>query len=304
VRTGAPGTHAANNIVALERYWARMGLRPIYQQRHIWYLEPSKFTRRFTKDEVAIAAAKTAKRQTGKKRAADALGQRQQHRTKVERTSSRAELAENRTRNRSLDVSEPQDFSKIISQKVPPLDGKLTPRMVYLLMQAAETGADVLRTDINSFKDGEPGLCYWGCEFFPKALRGGVFKAFVRGMIEIVDLIAAIFKLERLPTESAITRILSPWGSATSLSLGHEFGLRINRHTVSHFFSKGGRVEFVIQAIIEESMSLYDEQDGLEDSLSGWPEYHTLPSNELDGDFNAIRRALIPQIEAAGLQRS
>jgi len=174
--------------------------------------------------------------------------------------------------------------------------GKLAARVHYALTMAAEQGADRLRIDANShFKDGVPGGKFWGSESLPEDMRAAVFKAFVNGMAEVLDTVAALLRDEQLPTVSAVMDILAPFSAPAAR---RRLGLRrLNRHLVSHFFSKGGRVEHVLHALLEKAAPVYEECDGAAEgggTNKASEAFQLLPSHMLDGDFDFVRSALIP----------
>jgi len=174
--------------------------------------------------------------------------------------------------------------------------GRLTARVHYALTMAAEQGADRLRIDANShFKDGVPGGKFWGFESLPEEMRTAVFKAFVNGMAEVLDTVAALLRDEQLPTVSTVMNILAPFSPPAPR---RRLGLRrLNRHLVSHFFSKGGCVEHVLHALLEKAAAVYEECDGAEEgggTHKPSEAFQLLPSHMLDGDFDFVRSALLP----------
>jgi hypothetical protein len=177
----------------------------------------------------------------------------------------------------------------------------------------------MLRADADQFVNGKPGGAYWGCQCLPPHLRSGVFKAFVKGMAEIVDVICALLReprlevevenefeqleaatskneFEQLPTPEAVLRVLSPFEDTQR----EELGLQLNRHFVSHFFGKGGRVEAVIEAVIEEATAFYETQEecGARQDETRSADYHHLPMKMLDGDFDYLKPFLM--VSSAG----
>merc|ERR1712039_224101 len=98
------------------------------------------------------------------------------------------------------------------------------------------------------------GGAHWGSERLPPALRGKVFKAFVKGMMEVMAVVKALLERGRAPTTATVSEVLF----ATRAPLGKELGLCLNRHMVSHFFGKGGRVEHILQALVDEAASFYE----------------------------------------------
>merc|ERR1719229_1646178 len=111
------------------------------------------------------------------------------------------------------------DFSK-------GLGDQLSPRIYLALTYAAESAWGAVLADAAGFTDGSRGGSFWGSEFFPEEIQGSVFKAFVRGIGEIVQVIEALLKSRRIPTVPTITQVLTPF---TGKHL-EELGLRINRH--------------------------------------------------------------------------
>uniref|UniRef100_A0A7S4Q925 Uncharacterized protein n=1 Tax=Alexandrium monilatum TaxID=311494 RepID=A0A7S4Q925_9DINO len=166
--------------------------------------------------------------------------------------------------------------------------------MHYAMIFAVEQGVEALQHDAEQFQDGVPGGHYWGCDCFPEHLRADVYKAFVRGMVEIMVLLGAMLKAERLPLLSEVMRLLAPFTPAP----GRELGLRLNKHAISHFFGKGGKVDYILRSVIEDATTFYEEREGGEEDecdRRDFHEYYGLPNHMLDGDFDFVRSALIPQ---------
>lgn len=69
----------------------------------------------------------------------------------------------------------------------------------------------------------------------------------------------------------------------------------VDRHAVSHFFSKGGDASYVIQAVLDEAAVFYEdrEADVSEQEMTSHGRYHALPLHMLDGDFEFARAVLM-----------
>lgn len=170
---------------------------------------------------------------------------------------------------------------------------KMTPRMRCALAYAAGAGAAALRLRAcEGFIDGQLGSGYWGSAWFPVDLQCGVFKTFLLGMADILDVVGGLLRGNQVPTTEAIHRVLSPFGSSAQ----HALGLNFQRHAVSHFFGKGGQLEYVLLAVVEDAAVFYDSQEDssrLDDGESlANRTYHNLPLKMLDGDFDFVRCAL------------
>merc|ERR1712216_639521 len=140
----------------------------------------------------------------------------------------------------------------------PRMVGGLTPRMRYALVAASDAASETLRDDAEkNFINGRPGGEYWGQNRIPAALRDKVFKAFVRGMAEGSDAFAFLLRKRRLPTSALLAEVLTPMSAVMAKHLG----LRVNRQLVSHFLSKGGQTEHVVQAILDGAVSFYEERE-------------------------------------------
>merc|ERR1712187_484203 len=141
--------------------------------------------------------------------------------------------------------------------------GELTPRMYYALTMAAAAGTDALRADAQAhFVDGKPGGHFWRSDCLPEVLRKQVFKAFVLGMSEVASVIGALLESKQMPTLEAASDALSPFSGKPLQTLG----LRVNRHLVSHFFSKGGSVEHVLRAVVDEATAFYEAREDTQDA--------------------------------------
>ena len=86
-------------------------------------------------------------------------------------------------------------------------------------------------------------------EALPRTLQGTVYKAFVKGMAEVADVVFALLRHRQVPTALVVTEVLSPF----ACDPGRSIGLEINKHLVSHFFAKGGEASQVLNAVLEEA---------------------------------------------------
>mmetsp|Transcript_10837 Transcript_10837/g.24511 ORF Transcript_10837/g.24511 Transcript_10837/m.24511 type:complete len:465 (+) Transcript_10837:43-1437(+) len=286
---------------AQEHPWAKLGFKRVEVDGTAWLLMELGFRRKrrptaaklrgraFIRARLRATADASAKAATAG-RGADGAPQLGRSRTPPSPLPPRAPLSATSAPTRP----EPEPVPKRPRHGL--LGGKLTPRVHYALVFATGLGADLLRLDANSFTNGTPGGHYWGCEWFPASLQCDVFKAFVKGMAEVVDVVGAMLKVEQLPTVPAVMKVLSPW----AYSPGACLGLRVNKHMVSHFFSKGGRVEHIIQAVVDEAASFYSDRECTEDEdlpeHGEFVDYHFLPNHMLDGDFEFVKSALIPEL--------
>jgi len=167
---------------------------------------------------------------------------------------------------------------------------KLTPRFRYAMGIAVGTGAASLQADAARFTSGKPGGHYWGCEWFPARLRQNVFKAYVNGFAELLALIGGLLQFQQAPTVDTLSRAIAPFVGHP----GQEFGLKLNKHFLSHFFGVGGTVESALLAIVKEASTFCEvcesrHGQGDEDAFRG---YHALPIHMLDGDFEFVRTVL------------
>jgi len=192
---------------------------------------------------------------------------------------------------RCADAVRPEIRQKRV--KVALLGGKLTPRMHYALAAAAQIGATTLRSDACRFVNGMPGGAHWGSEALPRTLQGTVYKAFVKGMAEVADVVFALLRHRQVPTALVVTEVLSPF----ACDPGRSIGLEINKHLVSHFFAKGGEASQVLNAVLEEASSFYDDRecpdDGDTRELKAYADYHGLAAHGWDGDFDLVRTVLL-----------
>ncbi|CAK0798667.1 unnamed protein product [Prorocentrum cordatum] len=127
-------------------------------------------------------------------------------------------------------------------------------------------------------------------------------EAFVNGMADVAAVVAALLDRRQVPAARELAQLLSPTASPALGSLG----LRVRRHALSHFFGKGGRVDHVLDAVIDEAASLYEALDAVGDAAGALGEgdeepaglggrlcgFHRLPVHVLDGDFDRVRSAL------------
>ncbi|CAE8602332.1 unnamed protein product [Polarella glacialis] len=184
----------------------------------------------------------------------------------------------------------------------------LTPRARLALAYASAVGAATLRSDAEGFENGKPGTCFWGSQRLPsnEIRQSGVYKAYLRGMAEVADVVGYLTRSGGDPSATTVMSILSP---SPTRSLAIDLGLQLNRHAISHFFGKGGTVELVLQALIDEAELFTEACEGscLAESASGeaekkqltsdaWTEsYRALPLHMVDGDFEFVRNFLIGQ---------
>eukprot|EP00930_Biecheleria_cincta_P074043 TRINITY_DN6127_c0_g1_i1.p1 TRINITY_DN6127_c0_g1~~TRINITY_DN6127_c0_g1_i1.p1 ORF type:complete len:1116 (+),score=233.49 TRINITY_DN6127_c0_g1_i1:29-3376(+) len=172
--------------------------------------------------------------------------------------------------------------------------GTLTPRARFALAYAAAFGAAMLRADAAGFQCGRRGTGFWGFQSLPGAVQQtGVYKSFLMGMAEVVDLAGSLLRQGQEGLATAISAVLCP---ASGLPKNP------NRHKISHFFGRGGSAEHVLRALCDEAEAfseLCEEEEGDFDAAGAafaaqWAEcYRSLPLQMLDGDFEFVRRVVI-----------
>lgn len=170
----------------------------------------------------------------------------------------------------------------------------LTPRSRLALTYAAAAGAATLRLEAETLQPGVATATFWGCQSFPQATtEKGVFKAFLHGMVEVLEIVRALLVQGLLPTVDAALAALRPRVGIA----GAELAISPNRHCVSHFFGRGGKPEYVLQAVIDEAEAFMEAcERGQEDLLLEVWEWaaslYRLPPQMLDGDFDYVRQTL------------
>merc|ERR1712194_882298 len=108
----------------------------------------------------------------------------------------------------------------------------------------------------------------------------------------------------KLPSATTLTKIQLPSPQGGGAAGPVAVGLQVNRHLVSHFFGHGGKVEFILKAIVQDATTFYEAcENG--DVLPTWCSstpgvdwakiYHKLPYSMLDGDFDVVQDRLALQ---------
>jgi len=286
----------------LQRHFESAGFQRAVRSEDFWLLEPSGFRRRKLKipqvlpqslvDQSRPAMAKRRPKGCAGDPKATPIPSSQQLAADASGAAAASGVA-------ALSDLSRADFADGLGQE-------LTPRVYYALLAAAEAAALKLRQDADRFVNGVRGGRFWGSNFLPPALKDNVFKSFVIGMASIVDYIGAMLISRRIPSVGNVTESLAILGGAPV-----DLGVRLERHLVSHFFGHGGRIEHVLQALVDKAAALYEELEDAEiedaahlsdDALEGGGRarrplhiYRSLPANFSDLDFEHVRGILVPQ---------
>jgi len=313
---------------ALQRHWMRIGFQRAAVDKDIWFLETSALRQRLSKAEVACRDGTRARPRVPSrpaaqppqprtlpplKRAKVAIVESPPPHSLANQVPSKLEVGHadavvhgngHPPRRPTLQFADFRETHAIGWSLAAMGNGDantdhgvvLTPRMHHALVFATSLSSGTLRADAERFISGKRGgPDFWGSEYLPQALQGNVFKAFVKGMAEIVDVIGALLTRNLIPTAAAVSQILSPFAR----SPGEVLGFRVNKHFVSHFFGSGGKVDHVIRAVVEEAALFYEARESAGEALEGdggygFGTYHALPIHMLDGDFDYVRDALLP----------
>ena len=176
-----------------------------------------------------------------------------------------------------------------------------TPRVQLALTFAANFGVTLLRHQAECFENGRPGRVFWGSQHLPPCIQEqGVHKSFLRGMAELARIADIVNRNAEPPLASVVMQVVSPLSSFRG-DLGIE---EQNRHSLSHFFGKGGQPAHVLSAIVDEAeifskactredLSESTESAGQELSRSDWAScYRSLPQNDADRHFDSLRKRL------------
>lgn len=165
----------------------------------------------------------------------------------------------------------------------------LTPRARLALAYAATFGAAMLRTEAAGFRCGRRGAGFWGFQSLPGSVQQtGVYKSFIMGMAEVVDLAGILLRQGQEGLATAISATLCP---ASGLPK------HPNRHKISHFFGRGCSAVHVLRALCDEAEAfseLCEEEeessfDAASSTTSQWVEcYRALPLQMLDGDRKSV----------------
>ncbi|CAE7250660.1 unnamed protein product [Symbiodinium sp. CCMP2456] len=163
-----------------------------------------------------------------------------------------------------------------------------TPRVQLALTYAAGFGAALLMLQADQFENGRPGKVFWGSKHLPNRIQEqGAHKSFLRGMAELARIIHAVNRDAEPPIASLIMQVVSPLSSVR-----RKFGIEEqHRHSLSHFFGKGGQVEQVLSAIVDEAEAFCASVTEAEDSTD------TASGKLSQSDWASCYRAL-PQVEA------
>jgi len=219
---------------------------------------------------------------SAKKRPAPAPG-KGEPRARVPRTgSAEAVFYRRQPIKPKTTVKEPMDWEKGC--------GRLTPRVFYCVLNVAEELLLRLKEQL--------GCCtpfpdvtreFFSLDFLPNLPADGMGKTFLRGIVSVLEVIAGLLRHYQMPTATAVLQALSPFPTP----LRSQLNLSINRHSVSYFFSQGGTVQNVLQALIVDSTNYYEYQESNSPTVVE-KEYRDLPMMNLDGDFELLETFLIP----------
>lgn len=144
-------------------------------------------------------------------------------------------------------------------------------------------------TDMPSFTRGQPlsasEFLHFAFDYIPPALRQEIYKAFYIGFHTIFKAVSQVLKTPGIPTPEAVMAA----------------GLELDPGAVNFYLGKGGKVEYVLDAIVDtarEQSSLgdgtfeetfdYDEGDSEEDG-AGRIGYRELRACRNDLEFGIVR---------------
>jgi len=163
-----------------------------------------------------------------------------------------------------------------------------TPRVQLALTYAAGFGAALLMLQADKFENGRPGKAFWGSKHLPNTIQEqGAHKSFLRGMAELARIIHAVNRDAEPPIASLIMQLVSPLSSVR-----RKFGIEEqHRHSLSHFFGKGGQAEQVLSAIVDEAEAFSASVAEAEESMN------TASGKLSQSDWASCYRSL-PQVEA------
>ena len=184
--------------------------------------------------------------------------------------------------------------------------GVLTPRQRKRLEFYIEIKNDEAATMMPEFtkykprpsEDMEMGVPYW--EHIPQNVRGTeVFKSFVHGWAQVFEAAKEILCPRDL---SRHTPALPTVGAITNELTGGRY--KYDDRYTSHFFGKGGRVEYVLDGLLQETMHsevFFDTYMGEYAVEGDDEEYNGLPEHPLDDCWNFVRyhflgpKGLVPE---------
>jgi hypothetical protein len=167
-------------------------------------------------------------------------------------------------------------------------DGLMSPRMYRRVRMQAEIMADMASDEIGftGFVNNEPmsrdDVEVSGFDHVPCEVTGDeVFKSFAEGFAQCLAAMRNVLDSGKLPVPQLVVHELRSHSSFDA------------RYT-SHYFDRGGKVEFVIDAVLAAAKSAcedgsYEEEQGL------WEEGEepSLVVPELDDNFDLIRACLL-----------
>ena len=175
-----------------------------------------------------------------------------------------------------------------------------TSRVQLAVTYAAGLGAALLLLQGEHLENGRPGKDFWGFKHLPQRVQEqGAHKSFLRGMAELARIVNIVCRSEP-PLAGVVMQVVSPLSSMRG-KLGIQ---EQHRHSLSHFFGKGGQPEQVLSAIVDEAEAfceactnedLNDSTDSIGCALSqsDWAScYRSLPHREADQHFESLRKRL------------
>lgn len=169
-----------------------------------------------------------------------------------------------------------------------PSTSSLSQRMQWALLRSATCAQRMWAKQMQKLENGRAAVDIWLGDDLPEKFQAGVHKAFIRGMVEVAS---AVEHLLWQGKEPALATLHSAFPASMD---GHYaamqqrmLGLRVlqgrQRHSLSHFYGKGGRLEDVLRLLLVDAERFCQKQDASvqdvgEEPSSAWAErYGALP---------------------------
>mmetsp|Transcript_1190 Transcript_1190/g.1680 ORF Transcript_1190/g.1680 Transcript_1190/m.1680 type:complete len:631 (-) Transcript_1190:150-2042(-) len=168
------------------------------------------------------------------------------------------------------------------SEKQILIDGVLSPRAHFILSSVAVLAADEGLNDMPDFEERVPLpnhefllVSWW--EFIPKKiLKGRIHKSFAHGWVQCIRAISEVLDRDLLPT---VERLIAELNS----------GSIYNDKYTKFFLGHGGRVEFAIDALLNQATSELDNlMETFEEDIESLPDFPGL-----DDGFGYLRHKLL-----------
>jgi hypothetical protein len=170
-------------------------------------------------------------------------------------------------------------------------------------MITSELSGDMIRENTYQFVrmqatpiKGMDGFTVMSLDYLPPALLrrleadGGMYKSFAMGWSYCFDAIASVVRMNQAPTVTRVMEVLRQ--------------SRFDQRMVNHFFQKGGKVEYALDAVLQGTENVLKHGHDCPWEYETFEEdFEQIPENPLDKMYTLARVKCIPNCEGRGPYR-